>query len=275
VVTHFATLQRLRGDISDAAQTAVQSGQGNKARLLGQVIRELDTSMEAASAGYQQANRNFAQASTNIDAIADGTNAARRGRSEDIIPAFRGLTPQGQTGYRAGYVDPLIEQAQGSAMGVNKARPLMNDAFSMESAAIAPQRTQPQMMRRIGREDTMFKTRFEAMGGSKTYDNFQDGDAMGADMSLIANVVQGNWGGALRSAVNSMSNGWTGNTAGVREEVARVLMQNGQNVNPVVMQQMLDDVVRRIELVTQMARQMGRGAAAGVAVTPSATGARR
>jgi hypothetical protein len=32
-----------------------------------------------------------------------------RGRIENTIPAFEALAPEGQQAYRAGYVDPLIE----------------------------------------------------------------------------------------------------------------------------------------------------------------------
>lgn len=111
--------------------------------------------MENASEGFLQANRNFAQASRDIEAVQAGRAAATRGRTEDTIPAFRRLTPEGQAGYRAGYADPLIEAAQGGAYGVNKVRPLTSDAFRDEAAAMAP--GNDLMQRRIGRENTMFQ----------------------------------------------------------------------------------------------------------------------
>ena len=40
----FAAAQRVRGDLADMVQFAAQSGQGNKARLLRGVLRELDGS---------------------------------------------------------------------------------------------------------------------------------------------------------------------------------------------------------------------------------------
>jgi hypothetical protein len=271
----FRAAQMVRQDLSDEVQTAVRAGQGNKARVLGGALRELDTALENSSNGFRQANRNFAQASRNIDAVDQGHTAAMRGRTEDIIPEFRGLTPQGQAGYRAGYVDPLIQQAQGAAFGANKARPLINDAFASESAAIAPMRTQPMMQRRIGREDTMFQTRARVTGNSKTAENMNDDAAMGVDVSLVKNVLTGNVTGALQSAMSAISNGWNGNTAGVRQEVARMLLQRGGNTNPRAIQALLDETVQRIERVAQIARQAGRGAAGGLAVAPSATGARR
>jgi hypothetical protein len=107
-------------------QSAQRSGHGSRARLLRGVLREVDQAMEEASGGYLAVNRNFAQATRNIEAIDQGRAAAVRGRSEDTIPAFNRLTPEGQAAYRAGCVD--IEAAQGGAYGVNKARPLTSDA---------------------------------------------------------------------------------------------------------------------------------------------------
>jgi hypothetical protein len=269
----FEAVQRIRFDMADAAQNARQSGYGNRARLIGQAMRELDASMEGASQGYRQANRNFAQASRDIDAIDLGRDAAMRGRTEDIIPQFRGQSQAGQQAYRTGYVDPLIQQTQGAAFGANKARPLINDAFADEAAAMAPGNAL--MQRRIGRENTMFQTRNAAMGNSKTAENLADDAAMGIDPTLVGQLMSGNWGGALRSALSAGQNMLSGNTPQVREEVARILLQRGQNVNPANIQRMLDQVVARIELVQQIARQLGRGGSAGLAVAPSAAGQRK
>jgi uncharacterized protein YcfJ len=235
--------------------------------------------MEAASSGYRQANRNFAQASRDIEAVQTGRDAATRGRTEDTVPAFRALTPRGQGAFRAGYVDPLIAQTQGAAFGANKARPLINDAFADEVATIAPMRTQALMQRRIGRENTMFQTRNAVTGNSKTVENLNDDAAFGADPAAIGQfatqLIGGNIGGALRTAMGALSNGWNGNTAAVREHVANVLMQNAQNANPRIIQTMLDQLTREIERVSGLARALGRGAAGGLAVAPGATGIRR
>lgn len=269
----FEAVQRIRGDMADAAQSAMQGGYGNRARLIGNAVRQLDADMEAASSGFRQANRNFAQASRDIDAVGQGRDAAMRGRTEDIIPQFQGLQPQGQQAYRAGYVDPLIQQTQGAAFGANKARPLINDAFADEAAAIAPGNRL--MQNRIGRENTMFQTRNAAVGNSKTAENLADDAAMGIDPTLVGQVLSGNWSGALRSALGAGQNLLSGNTPQVREAVANILMQRGQNMNPAALQRMLDEAVHRIDLVRQIAQQLGRGASGGLAVAPSATGNRR
>lgn len=264
----FEAVQRIRFDMADTAQNARQQGYNNRARLIGQAVRELDASMEAASNGYRQANRNFAQASTDIGAVQQGRQAAMRGRTEDVIPEFQGQSAAGQTAYRAGYVDPLIQQAQGAAFGVNKARPLTNDAFQAESAAMNPGRD-ALMQRRIGRENTMFQTRNAATGNSKTAENLADDAAMGVSPTLVGQVLSGNWGGALRSVLATGSNALSGNTPAVRQAVADMLMTRGQGANPAQFQQMIDQTIRQIQQMQRLAQSMGRGAAGGLAVTSS------
>jgi hypothetical protein len=261
----FVAVQRIRFDMADAAQNARQSGYGNRAREIGNAVRELDAAMEGASSGYRQANRNFAQASRDIEAIQSGRQAAMRGRSEDIIPEFQAQSPQGQGAYRAGYVDPLIASTQGAAFGANKARPLINDAFQAEAGVIAP--GNPLMQRRLGRENTMFQTRNAATGNSKTAENLADDAAMGVDPTLVGQVLSGNWTGAIRSVIASGSNALSGNTPAVRQAVADMLMTRGSNVSAAQFQRMIDETVQRIRQVQSMARSMGRGAAGGLAVT--------
>jgi len=272
VLSDFTATQRVRGDLSDMVEAAKRAGQGNRARLLGGVLREMDNAMEQASTGFKAANRNFSQSSKDIAAVDEGRTAALRGRVEDTVPRFQSLTPEGKQGFRSGYVDPLIENAQGAAFGANKARPLINDAFQTEAATMAP--GNPLMQRRIGREDTMFQTRNQALGNSKTAENLADDAAMGIDVGMVGQVLSGNWGGALKSALAAGSNHLTGNTPAVREEVAKILMQRGQNVSPASIQSLLDETVRRIELVSSIAQQLGRGGSAGLAVAPSSRGNR-
>src|SRR4029453_5496941 len=95
----FAAAQCVRGDLADMVQSAAHSGQGNKARLLRGVLRELDGSLEDAAPGFREANRNFAQASRDIDAVSQGRAAATRARTEDTIPAYQRLTPEGQVSF--------------------------------------------------------------------------------------------------------------------------------------------------------------------------------
>lgn len=272
VLTDFTAIQRVRGDLADKIATATRAGEGNKVRLLSEVRRTLDEALENASQGFRRANADYRGRSQAIDAIDDGGQAARRGRVEDTIPDFQGRTPDQQAAFRAGYVDPLIESVQGAPYGSNKARSLTSDAFRGEAAAMAP--GNDLMQRRIARENTMFQTRNAATGNSKTAENFADDGAMGIDPTIIGQVLSGNFGGAVRSALSAGANMMSGNTPEVREQVARILLQRGGNVPPRMLQQMLDAAIERIERVRQTALMFSRGGQGAVAVTPSATNQR-
>jgi hypothetical protein len=263
----FEAVQRIRADMADVAQNARQNGYGNRARLIGQAVRELDSSMEGASPGYQQANQNFAKSSRDIEAVQTGRDAARRGRTEDIVPEFQGLSPEGQQAYRAGYVDPLIESAQGAPYGANKARPLTSDSFHDEAAVIAPQNGM--MQRRLGRENTMFETRRQATGNSKTAENLADDAAMAASpefIGFVGHVLSGNIPAAARAVFHAGSNVWTGNTPAVRQAVADILLQRGGNMRPDTLRVLVDQTVARMENAQNLARGLAHGATSGLAV---------
>lgn len=269
VLTDFTAVQRVRGELSDAIEAARRQGAGNKARLLGGVLRELDTAMEAASAGHRAANANFANASRTIDTVQTGRDASMRGRVEDTVPAFRAMPAAQQDAFRSGYVDPLVAQTQGAALGANKARPLTNDAFRTETATMAPMRTQAQMQRRIGRENTMFETRAQATGGSKTADNLADEAAMGVDPTLIGHALTGNISGVVRTGLAAGHRALTGNTPAVREQIARMLLMRGGNVTSQQMQDILEQAIKRVRATQLIASHLGRGASAALAVAPA------
>lgn len=259
----FSAAQNVRSDLADEIQKAVRAGENNKARLLGGVLRELDTSLENASPGFRQANADFRGASQDIDAIAEGRTAATRGRTEDTIPAFNALRPRGQQAFRTGYADPLIANTQGAAVGANKARPLINDAFQDEAAVIAPRNAQ--MQQNLARENTMFETRARAMGGSKTAENLADDAAMAVDPHLITNVITGNWHGAVRNLLSAGHSAMTGNTPAVRAAIGRMLLDRG--VNPANLQAAIGQTVARIQFVQNLTRNLGRGASGALAVS--------
>ena len=86
ISTIFQRFSGVRGDIADMAQSALQSGHGNKARQLRGVLCQLDV-LENAFEEYLAANRRFAQASLDIEAVQAGREAAMRGRTEDTAAA--------------------------------------------------------------------------------------------------------------------------------------------------------------------------------------------
>lgn len=274
MLTDFTAVQRVRDDLADMVQQSTNRGQGNRARLLGGVLRQMDAAMGQASPRYLAANAAYHQQSQVIGATDQGRQAAMRGRTEDIVPAFRAASPAQQQAFRAGYVDPLIQQVQGGAVGANKARPFTSDAFRTEAAAMAPQRTGNQMTQRLARENTMFETRAQATGGSRTADNLADASALGIEPSLVGNILHGNWASAARQLLSAGSNVLSGNTAEVRHEVGRLLLMRGANVSGPQLQQLLSQAVNTIRTRQMIASRLGSGLLAGGAVTPSAIGQR-
>jgi hypothetical protein len=243
-VTDFAVVQRARGDIADAVEKAHRAGEGNKARLLRQVRDELDQSLERSSPGFRDAMAASREAARDVNAVDAGTTAATRGRTEDKLAAFGALRPEAQQGFRIGYVDPLIQRAQRSAMNSDAARPLTSLAARTELPALAVPGQGDQLLRRLGRESEMFQTRAKATGGSATAENLADNAGTGIDTGIIGQLLSGRFVGAAGSALRQGAAGLTGNTEAVRAELARQLLRG----NP--------DEIRT--LLSQLAAQRNR-----------------
>jgi hypothetical protein len=136
-LSDFTAFQRVSGDLPDAVQSALQSGDGEKARLLRGALREVGRTMENSSEGFLAANRNFFQAPRDTESIQAAREATTRERREDIIPAYQALRPQGQAAFCGRYVEPLIAQTQASAPGVKLAHCSMTRSAT-KAAAMAP-----------------------------------------------------------------------------------------------------------------------------------------
>lgn len=240
-ITGFNEALRIKQDIDDMIGAAVRGGANNKARLLGRVRDALDAALEQSSAPYAAARDAFRQGSREIEAVGTGRTAAMRGRPEDTIDTFGGMTPGEQAGFRAGYADPLIEGAQTSAVGVNKARPLLNDATAAEFPAFAAPGRSDQLARRLARENTMFQTQNAALGNSKTADNLADAADMAQfDPQVLTNLLRGRPIQAALDAVTRVVAESSGMSPRVIERVARTLMET----RPDVARQLLEQAQR-------------------------------
>jgi hypothetical protein len=252
VLTDFNGVSRVKDDLNAMIETAAPTVQ----RYLIPVRDALHDALTMASPDYAAARRQFKQTSGVIDAVGTGTNAAKRGRTESTIAAFNGMTQPEQQAFRVGYADPLIEQVQGGAFGVNKARPFTSDAaraelpaFSAYQGPNAPGATD-QLLQRINRENTMFETRATATGGSKTADKLADQAALHIDPSVIAALMSGHIGPAVGHLARGAINGLTGNTPAVRQQLGGLLLQTGGNAGPAV-----EGILARV--ADRMARRQG------------------
>lgn len=228
-----ALLGNGRGQVTDFSRALLAKQEmdalieqgGTVAALLRPARNALDAALEHASAPYAGARDAYRRASQGIEAVDVGRQAARRGRFEDTIPRFRGMSPDEQAGFRAGYADPLIERAQMGATGVNKARPLLTDKTSQEFPAFAQRGRAPRLDRQLRREMRMFETRNQATGGSRTADNLADqADMGGYDPAFWTNLISGNVAGAAGSAGRQVIANINGLPPAVRERLADFLL---------------------------------------------------
>lgn len=189
----------------------------------------LDEQLAKSSKSYSAARDKYAEQSRSIEAIGEGKSAAMRGRHEDTIPAFnaKSAEPDAQQSFRVGYADPLIEQVNNQPVGVNKVRALTGDGPTAELQAFAAPGQGDKMARRLGREDTMFETRAQATGGSKTADNLADEAAAGIDPRIFWNLAHGNFTAAGSNLLHSAGNHLSGNTPEVRRLLGDMLLKRG------------------------------------------------
>lgn len=199
---------------------------GAAAQLLKPARDALDDALATASQPYANARDTYRAQSKAIEAVDTGRQSAKRGRYEDTIPRFQAMSPEEQAGFRTGYADPLIEDTQKAAVGVNKARPLINDATAAEFPAFALPGKGDQLGQRLAREHTMFETRNMALGGSRTADNLADMADVGSfDPSMIGNALAGRWGPALGQALASGANALKGRNNATRDMIAKALLR--------------------------------------------------
>lgn len=259
---------RAKTNIDQMIASATDKKQGALVSELIPIRDSLDTALANTSSNYAAARDAYKVAQNRIDALDLGKLLGSKPvRPEDAIRQFGALDAESQAAFRRGYVDPQISQVQNAAFGTNKARPFSSDAVRQEFNAFAAPGRADQLQRQIGREQTMFETRNAALGGSKSVDNLNDHAAMAVDPHLVGQIFTGNWHGAVKTALSAGQNALSGNTPAVRKEVADILLQSGQNISPAKLNKMVTDTVQRIQFVQNIARNMGRAAAGGVAVS--------
>lgn len=225
----FQKVLNVKQDLGDSIQNLRKRGQSVPPQVAG-TLGALDDALENASTGYRKANDTFRAQSQAIDAIDSGVAATSgRVRAEDTISRFSNMAPDQQQAFRVGYSDPLIARVDAAASSptTNKARPLLTGKFGKELPVIADPNLGPQMIRRLNREQTMFETASEALGGSKTADNLADQlDVANFDGSMLANLATGNFRGAVTQALTKGGNALSGRDKATREIIAEALMSS-------------------------------------------------
>jgi len=251
-LTGFDNVKFAKTEIRNMMDSASPTQKG----FLKPIHDALDDQLSAASPDYANARNTYRQQSQNIEAVDTGKAAAMRGRADDTIPAFQNSSPGQQSAFRAGYVDPLIEQITNAPIGVNKARMFSGDGPQQEISAFASPGKGAPLLGNIARENQMFETRQAAMGGSKTADNLNDSAALGTNLSALARVLHGDWGGAAKSTFGAISNAANGNTEAVRNHLAKLLLTRNGGGN---LEQLLGNPSTPQAGASALVRALGQG----------------
>lgn len=231
-LTDFSSVLRAKQDIADMIGSAQRQGRNNLVRILSGVNSSLDEALETASPGYRAANDAFRAQSRTVDAVEAGQGAVSgRTRAADNIRQFNAMQPGEQNAFRAGYADPLIAKVESAAPGVNKARGLVNDKTTAEMQRFAVPQRMPRYQRQIGREQRMFETRNQALGGSKTADNLADQAEMNIfDPTIMGNLLSMNILGAGQAASRQAIANIQGLSPTVRARLADFLLERNSSI---------------------------------------------
>ena len=231
VLTDFNAALRAKRELDSMIETA--RANPSIQRELVPIRNALDDSLAAASDPYAAARDQFRRESQAIDAIDDGAAAASsRTRAPDNIDRFNALQPDQQQPFRVGYVDPLIARTEAASMSptTNKARALITGKTEQEFPAFAAPGRGDVMGERIAREQRMFETANQALGGSRTADNLADAtEMMGFDPTILGiagNALTGNLRSAGMQALQRGVNVAQGRNQGTRDMIARMLLQS-------------------------------------------------
>lgn len=258
VISDFDTAFRTKIELDSMIEKANPTVQ----RQLIPIRNELDKAIEKSSAPYAQARDTFRQQSENLSAVDIGRKAAMSGRVEDTLDTFGKMArPEQQQAFRSGYVDPYIADIQKTAGSMtNRARPLITDATQAEFPAFAQPGKSQQMMDRIGREQTMFETASQALGGSKTAENLADMmDAQSFDPSMIGALASGNLKGAALQGLTKAVQSVQGRNSQTRDLIAKALMSS----SPQKAREVLDAAVKKGQVSADLRTMIVRGLTGG------------
>ncbi|RAS13556.1 DUF3135 domain-containing protein [Ensifer adhaerens] len=248
VLTDFNAALRAKQEIDAMIEGASPTIQ----RQLIPIRNQLDDALARASDPYAAARDTFRQQSLAIDAVETGRNAASgRMRADDTVPAFQRMTEPEQSAFRAGYADPLITRVESASMSptTNKARSLVTPKTGAEFPAFAAPGRADQLAARIMREQRMFETANQAMGGSRTADNLADASEMSKfDPGVMSKLLRGDPIGAVMDGGRRLLGEAQGMPPRVVEQVAQVLMET----NPQAARQLLSGGISRLSRADQV-----------------------
>jgi hypothetical protein len=220
----FPRVLAIKSDISTAIFNLKTAGKKVPPQL-AQVLGELDDALESASTGYRAANDAYKAASGVVDAFGQGRKANSSSRIKDILDEAAPLSPEARAAYRTGYTDPMLARMESKNHGTNKVAQA-NLKSPKNTGFIDNFADDPELLkRRIGREDVMFETRRESLGGPDTAKRLAE-DAANADMvgPMVSAAATMNPAGIIRVIMDKAMRAGMGSTPATRELVAKALL---------------------------------------------------
>jgi hypothetical protein len=238
-------------------------------RAIEAVRKAYVETIDGINPDYAAARKAWAGPASVDEAVGRGQYAASRGRAADNLDIFNGLGEPQKQGYRAGYADKLSEKTELAAPGQNVVRRLQADKYERELPALSrfqgPLRPNEKdtLGKALQREQTMFETRNQALGGSRTADNLADNDAAAVNPEIIGNILGGQYLTAGRNIVARSKDTLSGNTPKVREKIAQALLnRDGKGLEEALQMTFKNEQERR-RVIAQLLRSGIGGVSAG------------
>jgi len=237
-------------------------------RAIEAVRKSYLSALDAVNPDYAAARKAWAGPASIDEAVDMGQYAASRGRATDNIDILNALGKPQQQGYRTGYADKTLEALERKTGG-NAAIRFNAPKYDRELGALSlyqgPLREgEGDMLRKaLDRENLMFQTRQEALGGSKTADNLADNASIGVSPEIVSELLRGNVMQAGKNVVARSSDALSGNTPTVRRKLAEALLRRDPNGLEDALKMTFKDEETRRKIAAQLMRGAIGGAAAG------------
>lgn len=241
-LSDFRSVLDVKQALSDDISAAMRAGRNQEAAALIPLRQAMDRALEGSSDLYRRANDTFRRQSQVLDAVDLGQETARTNmRSEDAVGRYQALAEPSTTlpaapgaaignpqeGFRVGYGDQMLTRMDNVTPTTNSTLPFQTprNRAMMNELAQDPD----QWARRLDREATMARTNQAATGGSMTADNLADQQDVAGNVGLIASLLQGRTGEAVRMVGGKAVNALSGMDEQTRNILARALMSSDPN----------------------------------------------
>ena len=196
------------------------AGDTTAAEAVKETRNALRSQLATDNEAYGRALARYADDSAGLEAIQTGRNLANARNADEARAAFDGLN-EGQRGLaRTGAAREFGTKLDNMRAGQDKTLPFDTPNMTGKLDTLIDDPTVRAVFDdRIGRERAMVRSNRQMQGGSSTFENLADADAL--NETVMAKLARGNVGGAVLDTAGRML-GFIGRTSqGMNEEVAQ------------------------------------------------------